>query len=108
VLVGVSKERRSSSNFRKDFKKSKNKNVSAKHTMNLISNPKQNTLIFNEDYETYENFEDNFEDRYELKHPSIITKYPTTYAPDHSITIQKKDTQNRTSARTSMGGKLTS
>jgi hypothetical protein len=53
-------------------------------------NLKKNTLIFNNDYETNENFDDNFEDPYELKHPSIITKYPTEYVPDHNINLRKK------------------
>jgi hypothetical protein len=68
----------------------KNKNISAKPLMNLRTNPTKNTLIFNEDFETYENFEDNLEDPYELKHPSIITKYPTRYVPDHNINLRKK------------------
>jgi hypothetical protein len=58
--------------------------------MDLRSDPKQNPRIFNKDYVTNENFEDNFEDPYELKHPSIITKYPTEYVFDYNINLRKK------------------
>jgi hypothetical protein len=58
--------------------------------MNLRHNPAINPRIYNDDYETNENSEDNFEDPYELLHPSIITKYPSTYIPNHTITTQKK------------------
>jgi hypothetical protein len=47
--------------------------------MDLQHNPAINPHIYNNDYETNENFEDNFEDPYKLTHPSIITKYPSTY-----------------------------
>jgi hypothetical protein len=58
--------------------------------MNLRHNPVINSHVYNNGYETNKNIEDNFDDLYELTHPSIITKYPSKYIPHHNTSIQRK------------------
>jgi hypothetical protein len=38
----------------------------------------------------YANFEDNFEDPFEVRDPSTITKYPLSYVKDLNISVKKK------------------
>jgi hypothetical protein len=50
----------------------------------------KNTKYFKRSYDTYANFEDNFEDPFEVRDPSIITKYPESFVKDLNISVQNK------------------
>jgi hypothetical protein len=65
------------------------KNIIPNKTYNTHKKAQKNSKYFN-NFETYENFEDNFEDRFQVTHPSLITKYPLSYVKDLNISVQKK------------------
>jgi hypothetical protein len=67
----------------------KDNNNSTK-TYNTRKETQKNTKYFNPIFETYTNFDDNFEDPFEVRNPSTITKYPLSFVKDLNISMQKK------------------
>jgi hypothetical protein len=59
-------------------------------TYNTRKQIQQNPFYFNSSFKTYENYDDNFEDPFEVKDPSTITKYPLSFVKDLNISVQKK------------------
>jgi hypothetical protein len=59
-------------------------------TYNTRKQTQKNSKNFNPFFETYENYDDNFEDPFEVRNPSKIAKYPESYMKDLNITVQKK------------------
>jgi hypothetical protein len=65
----------------------KNKSTKKYNTGKQIQ---KNTKYFNSNFDTYENYEDNFEGQFEVRDPSTITKYPLSFVKDLNISVQKK------------------
>jgi hypothetical protein len=59
-------------------------------TYNTRKQIQKNPFYFTSFFETYENYDDNFEDPFEIRNPSTITKYPESFVKDLNITVQKK------------------
>jgi hypothetical protein len=55
---------------------------------------KRNQNYFNDDFETSDDYKDNFNNSYSLKHPSDISTYSTYYILDYNINKNKKRYSN--------------
>jgi hypothetical protein len=66
------------------------KNNTSTKKYNTRKQVQKNTKYFNSSYHTYENYDDNFEDPFEVKDPSTIMKYPLSFVKYLNISVQKK------------------